>query len=422
MPTKQRHEEAVRGIVDKLGIPEELNAKLYEFLHELDLINVKETHVTCLAMCTNGGCCQRPIAKADAVKGLLGVMRIVFDPSVQGEMLEVELRSRFKLLLCINTKGHNSEPQLTGCVKGRMDAVYKLRRVYDVGGVQLHSKGGSCVPAPVPRVKVEQAAAAPVDWKAAYEALESDFRALEVGNEGLEEVVQSLQSENKRLRKCKAGIEDDNQLLREKMREVEEDGEVLSAENSALKVLNKKLIERTESMRDTMRSLREELEGEKSDGTHPAGSGVSGVESGGDESSGYEPDADRSASSASSSGKKPSTHKANIKNRPSIDSSIHSRENAKYRTPPATPNVASTPSVAAWRRNLDTYRRHEDFRTHASTPVRQPDSVSESRESSIPSSTTWPRKLDAEDEVLKRVRARPGRRRYRRVVSDDDDE
>ena len=236
-------------------------------------------------------------------------------------------------------------------------------------------------------------------------------------NEGLEEEVQSLQSENKRLRKGKPGIEDENQLLQAKVREMEEDGAVLNVENSALKVLSKKLIERTESMRDTMRSLREELEGEKSDG----GKG-SAVGSGEDESSGYEPDADRSSSSASSSGKKASTHKANTKNSRSIDSVLHSRENARYRTPPATPNVASTPSVAAWRRNLDTYRRHEDLGSHASTPVRQPGSDSESRKSSISSSTTWSRKLDAEKEVLKVVRARPGRRRYRRVVSDDDDD
>ena len=399
----------------KLEIPEEINPKFYNLLRTLDLVNVQKSEVTCLAKCTNGGTCQRTIAKAAAVKGLLGVARVVFDSSIQGEMLELELSARFKLLLCTNTEGHNSESQLKGCAKGRMDAVYKLRRVHDVGGVQLHSNGGGCVPSPVPKVKVERVAA-PVDWRAAYEALASDFRALEMGNQDLEEEVQLLQSENERLRKCKAGIEDDKKQLREKVREMDEDGECLSAENSALKVLSKKLNERMEGMRNTMRSMREELEGAKSDGGN-----VGGVESGEDESSGYEPGIEGSSSSASSSGTNSSTHKANTKNSRSIDSSLHSREKAKYRAPPATRSIASTPSVAAWRRTLDPYRRHEDFRAHASTPVHQSDSVSVSRSSSIASSTAWPPKLDAENEVLRGVRARPGRRRYRRVVSDDDE-
>jgi hypothetical protein len=124
MYTKERHEEAVRAIADILGIPEEVNAKLYDLLYALELINVQRTDVTCLAKCANGGTCQRHIAKVGAVKGLLGVLRVVFDSTIYGDALEAELRARFKLLLCTNTHGHNSESQLRECVGSRMHAVY----------------------------------------------------------------------------------------------------------------------------------------------------------------------------------------------------------------------------------------------------------------------------------------------------------
>ena len=91
MYTQQEQAEAIRAIARNYGISEELSPRGYNLLQVLELVNVKKSDITCLGRCTNGGICQRHIAKDDAIKGLLGVMRVVFDSLIQGQHLETFL-------------------------------------------------------------------------------------------------------------------------------------------------------------------------------------------------------------------------------------------------------------------------------------------------------------------------------------------
>ena len=370
--TKQDHLEAIRAVARNYGISEELSSKGYDLLHTVQLINVKKSDVTCLGKCKNGGTCQRHIGKEYAVKGLLGVMRVVYDYAIQGTELEGCLEVKFAHLLC--TQDHKTGIQARACVEGRIEAVEEFRAVHGFGEVQQYPVGGEDGVVQCTKVKLEGAPPA-VDWKAAYEALATQYRQLEIQHKGVEQEVGCLQNAIKRLQKDKIELEKDNTKLQEKVTETKEDRAGLEVENCVLQMENQELKAKTESVRQTIGSLQLQLEGEKSDG---GGYGTP-----------------RSTAGKTSGSRTP------------FDFTFHSGQKENIQTPPATPGRGLAPSSMPWTSEKESKQSIKIFAARTADKVPQSCSSPANSGGLSSSSSVWSQESRATNDVPYGFRVRP---------------
>jgi hypothetical protein len=210
MYTKRDQIGVAQAVAHNLDISQVLNAKAYHLSNALNLVNVRKSGITCLGKCTNGGTCQRHIAKEYAIKGLLGVMRAVFDSSIQGEDLEACLEMKFMHLLC--TQDHKDGAQAAACSEDRIEAVEEFRIAHGIESLQQHNHY-RCHPSVQDLEPDAGDPPSPVDWKAAYEARSAKYSILETEKEYSEQEVVCLQYEIKALHKEMAGMDKDKKRV-----------------------------------------------------------------------------------------------------------------------------------------------------------------------------------------------------------------
>lgn len=175
MYTEEAQAEAIRAVARSNDILEELNTNSYDLLQALQLINIHKSDVTCLGICKNGVLCQRHIADGDAVKGLLGIIRVVYNPGVVGEERKKQLQMELSRLLCPHK--HQGKEEAAACVERKMGAVEEFRSLH---GIVVSSTDG--YREPVRKPVALQYASVSMDWEVAYMTLAAKVQALEVDN------------------------------------------------------------------------------------------------------------------------------------------------------------------------------------------------------------------------------------------------
>lgn len=191
------------------------------------------------------------------------MMRVVFDPRIVGEQLEVSLQMRFALLLC--PQDHQTGDQAQACLERKIGAVEAFRRLRGIGTFRSGNDDGFAGSSQAAGVSSRDASSA-FDWKAAYEALAIKFRRLEVEKEQLDEEVAGLQTEIKTLQKDEIDADEMNKTLKEEVTATKEERAALEVENRVLAMENEGLKAKTRSVRESLLSLQHQLEGEESDG------------------------------------------------------------------------------------------------------------------------------------------------------------
>ncbi len=136
---------AMQAVADNLGISQVFDAKAYHLFYSLNIINIGKSDTTCLGLCSGKRACLRHVAREDAIKGLLGLIRVVFDPEIQEEDLRERLEDVCWHLLC---KQHQNAHQYEAkeWVERNISVVEEVRRSYGVHSTKLDLVDGfDCV-------------------------------------------------------------------------------------------------------------------------------------------------------------------------------------------------------------------------------------------------------------------------------------